>query len=310
MRVRLWVALSVGLCAGFAPAQVIDSCTLNDDRCYRAALELRDAWDRCSVPRFVVDQTAWSSGSERLQGVWCEWVGQGGNGIFHSAPVAWPWVAATSSHSRAARTLPMQAPHSLIAYLPFIANRVFADGQPLATLVQKRLLSDRSRLAGALLVLVDGNDVVVVERFPSGGDVRPEDLPFGLVPWRPVWIFLPQLSEAERAILREATVHFIVRTTDPQKCLVNEISGERLLAEGPAEQDATVSNRVCSALAEKIKGLKIGTLDESLFRASRGGPTVRDAIVEALLAPTEAPAFVRTGKPNVDSLEVPAKSLP
>jgi hypothetical protein len=306
---RVW-ACCVVLAGWSALAQErVDECSLKEDRCYRAAVELRAAWDNCAAPRLVVDESAYSSGVQRLQGVWCEF-NPAHDGVFHSAPVAWAWVAATSGRTRLdGERIPRTS--RLTRSRALQPHRFYGDGGQVAALVEKRLLAPHTRLGGATLVVVEGSTVFVVERQPLG-ELRPQDLPWGLEPWRPAWFFMPELSCDERLLLESVTVQHVIRTTRDGECLVNSLSGKRLLSEGPIEQDVTVKAVQCEALASQF-ALQSGPVFSGpalpLYRMPVSKvPKVREFVVEALTTPTDPLAFERPKDPNVDAF--PTKRVP
>jgi hypothetical protein len=163
------------------------------------------------------------------------------------------------------------------------------DGGDVSELV-RGLRYYRSRW-GRLPIIVRGDTAYVVEVHPGPDDLRVEDLPWGLLPWRPMWFPRPELTpKAREVFLRLRLVH-LVRTQDATTCLTNELTGTRLLTEGPARQDATAKGVPCEQLA-----------DDLAQQPALGN--VADRLRAALLAPVAAPAFVRQRVPNVDAFPV------
>lgn len=327
MRAAVLLLTAVG---GAAAGQVrVDECGLDEDRCLRAALELRLAWDRCAAPRLVVDETSYSAGKRRLQGVWCDW-GVNGSGVFHSAPVAWDWVAATTGRRDPSfffrsddeddealwrRRPPVDSPdwrtwkaqaeqaraRALRAMRARLA-RVFTDGGPLSRLAL-RLRPAGSRMSAAAVLIAAGSTILVVERQPLG-DLRPEDLPWGLLPWRPAWFFLPRLTREERELLSTATLVQLIKLPGEDACLRNELSGARLLSEGPAEQDHSVRAASCVELAEGLARAGQPAVSEVGAEPWLLLNGVAEAVGDALLAPVDRPRFRRQASPNADAFPV------
>jgi hypothetical protein len=80
----------------------------------------------------------------------------------------------------------------------------------------------------------------------------------------------------------------VVRTDRPGECLVNELTGVRLLSEGPREQDASVYSVPCKSVLERL---------EPVVDPNPGGfRRLRHLLGDAQLEPR----FARTRTPNVD----------
>lgn len=266
----------------------VDECWLDDDRCYRRALELREARARCDGARFVVDETAFSSGQHRLQGVAC--------GAFHSSPVTWEWLAATSGPV----LRPLNERHGFMLQRgiarPWFFGDFFegdrrefnGDGGEVSELVRTRLRTKGSRLEGAL-VIVRGDLVFALEVHPNRDDLRRDDLPWSLLPWRPMWFFMPALDEKERTVLSRLRLLHFVRTDDVSTCIMNRLTGE-LLLQGPSIQDSKAVELPCDELASRIA-------DEPALAE------VQRRLVRQLSARPRSPAFARPSEQlNVESL--------
>jgi hypothetical protein len=279
----------------------------------RAALELRSSWDACARPRLVVDESSHSSNTQRLQGVWCEKTP--GSGVFHSSPVEWEWLAATSSPLRPpATTKEVELGRRASLWLKkrreldTDGSRRFFGNSHAEALVRNRLAFPGSRLANASYVLFDGDDVFVFERHPLG-DLRPEDLPWNLVPWRPAWLWVPELSPDERAELATLTVYLVIRTSRADACVINVLRGARLMVEDAASQDETAQEVPCDDLARDVEHFVRPVFDSPLFPPVENGrgrkyqpsTTVREAVLEVLISPIDGPTFERVANPNVDA---------
>jgi hypothetical protein len=284
-----------GLATAGSPEKV-DECPLDVDLCYRRAIELREARVRCETGRFVIDETAFSAGQHRLQGA--------AYGSFHSAPVAWEWLAATSAGEawKVPAWKPMKAGATRDDLARYVQQRLAltrtfdGDGGPLSELVHTALRPEGSRLGGALVV-VRGDVIYALELHPGRDDLRREDLPWGLVPWRPMWVYLPKLEPAERELVAHAKLVHLVRTDDPSTCLMNVVSGERLLTQGPTAQDRTAVVQSCSAVMDFVASET--ALDE-----------VQKLFLERLTSPALEPRFKRAANPNVETLSPERVSQP
>src|SRR5258708_4870525 len=127
-------------------------------------------------------------------------------------------------------------------------------------------------------LLTYGDMAVVVQLYPPPTDLRREDLPSGKVPWRPAWVAGWYLSKPPeiREVIEKGEFALVLREQDGETCLVNPLSGNRILHETARQQDTTAVELPCAEIWEKLGslGLAEGAQSEvaKYLRTSRAPP--------------------------------------
>jgi hypothetical protein len=174
----------------------------------------------------------------------------------------------------------------LLGLVPLLAlahdlPRFFGDDTALRTLIKN---ARHNRVQGGW-IWTHEDRAIVVALFPQPIDLRVEDLPPGRVPWRPAdvspWHFVR--SEEERELLKRSSFVLVFREQDGKTCVSNQLSGERILAEKPWEQDRTTIEFPCDAIWRKLGSLGLSDSD-------------REIISEYLKTPPASPKFKRKAK--------------
>lgn len=139
-------------------------------------------------------------------------------------------------------------------------DRFRGDESPLRQAIKK---FDRSRLNESA-IWTHGTVAVAVlfyprPHFPTLKDVRASPYRKDATPWRPAWINPLSMpgDAASKAAVMAGTIVLVLRTEDQRTCVVNRLSGSRILEEDAMQQDSTAKEMSCRDIGHEMDGLDL-----------------------------------------------------
>lgn len=142
-----------------------------------------------------------------------------------------------------------------------------------ATPLRQVLFHAAGKHAKAGLLVTRANVAIMVIRFPTSLGIMASQLPRGILPWRPVWLYLEDVIESpkDREVIAKSLFALVDREEDGTTCMLNELTGKRILAQWPKEQDSTAVELPCKDVGAALTRYPLTTsdraaIDERLFK--------------------------------------------